>query len=197
MAQREVHCAARDCGALDFLPRVCRHCSHPFCTTHASPPAHACAHDPALARAHGPRKFEGRFQDLVPDREASRADRKASEDKVKEEQQRKAQAGVEAMRARFAAAGVPKRGGTSAAPKRVNPALELIKLKGRAVPGDTRKSAANVPMDERVFLVAKCSDGEHDKGTQELWFHKVCLASVLTRWTQAHSRAGRLDRPSA
>ncbi|GAA5865667.1 hypothetical protein JCM3774_004957 [Rhodotorula dairenensis] len=172
----EVHCALVSCRTLDFLPLTCPHCASTFCRHHASPSAHACPRDPSqqrvepgtLPRPQGRDRVEVR--DLLPDPKRHKAngdrdDPAMATDPAQLERKAKQAAALAKLRASFG--GKERSGQTSgtAIPTRAkpaNPALELMRLKQRAVAADPKhlKRPGDVSMADRVYFHVSYTDAE-------------------------------------
>jgi hypothetical protein len=74
-----------------------------------------------------------------------------------------------------ALAGAGIGGSAAAKEKKVNPTIELMKLKQRAKGADPRKKDGDVPMLERWYLTVKFVEGETRKevATKDVWVQKV------------------------
>ncbi|GAA5887444.1 hypothetical protein JCM6882_002532 [Rhodosporidiobolus microsporus] len=180
------HCTLPSCNALDFLPLVCTHCAHLFCRQHASPTAHACAADPAtkgltaeerLSTAGVQRGPE--LRELLPDPKRHKREEVA----LSEEEQAKKAKQAEALEKLMASLAKGKSGGgvpSAPAKKKVNPAVELMKLKQRAKPADPKhvKREGDVPVLERVYLTVRYQEGQEgeEKGMKEVWVAKTITA---------------------
>ena len=68
-----------------------------------------------------------------------------------------------------------RNGGTATKEKKVNPTIELMKLRQRAKGADPRKKDGDVPMGERWYLTVKFVEGDSRKemGAKEVWLQKV------------------------
>ncbi|GAA5915164.1 hypothetical protein JCM5296_007237, partial [Sporobolomyces johnsonii] len=184
------HCSLASCNTLDFLPLRCTHCALEFCRHHAPPAAHHCANDaPALLLqlrskdAAGTETGEGRkdgpeLRELLPDPKRHKPAHGAAEGTGAEEQAKRAKqaAALAALKKSFD--GVKKKAGTGAPPgakSKVNPTLELMKLKQRAKGADPRKRDGDVPMLERLYVTVRLLEGQErvEKGTKEVWVQKT------------------------
>ncbi|KAK4704125.1 hypothetical protein P7C70_g2083, partial [Phenoliferia sp. Uapishka_3] len=173
------HCTLPSCKKIDFLPICCPHCSQPYCQEHALPVSlHSCPADPSTTIINGNR-FSEKFNDLLPDPNRRVTDR---EDAAKEKD-RKRDAARAVLEKNFGKEKVATMGasgaGTGAAGK-IKPRsaiVELMKLKERAVQGDPRKKAGDVPMEQRIYWTTILFDyegGERaEKGTRDVWMLKT------------------------
>ncbi|GAA5952928.1 hypothetical protein JCM21900_001520 [Sporobolomyces salmonicolor] len=191
------HCSLPSCNALDFLPLRCTRCALEFCRHHAPPAEHHCAHDDparplrleAAATARARARDGPELKELLPDlkrhrpahRPGAGAGAGAGDGGTGgEEQAKRAKqaAALAALRKSFddakmkAATGAP---GPTAPAKKVNPTLELMKLKQRAKGADPRKRDGDVPMSERVYLTVRLLEGQErvEKSMKEVWVHKT------------------------
>lgn len=169
------HCAHPPCNALDFLPLSCPLCRRPFCALHSTPPTHLCSQlDAAPVQGH---TFGDKFNDLLPDRDRRTTER-ADATEEREAKKLKARALLSKNFGRTPA--VPTRTTGKGSKSAV---IELMKLKGRATPGDVRKGPAAVSMLDRIYLVAVLlsREGEDLRETarKELWFASVRRNSPL------------------
>ncbi|KAL8287084.1 hypothetical protein RQP46_004090 [Phenoliferia psychrophenolica] len=176
-------CSLASCKDLDFLPFTCSHCQGVFCRVHALPASlHACPADPSTTIVVG-HKFADKFNDLLPDPNRRVTDR----DDAAKERDSKRDAARAVLEKNFGKAKVAKLGGAKDAsapaapkPKHANPIIELMRLKQRAGQGDPRKSAGDVPMDQRMYWTTyffECESGERvEKGKKELWMPKSTSA---------------------
>lgn len=59
--------------------------------------------------------------------------------------------------------------------KKVSPVVELMRLKQRARQGDPRKSAGEVPMEDRLYVKVVFVEGAgfDEQGMREVWLPKV------------------------
>ena len=194
----EVHCALPSCRTLDFLPLTCPHCSSAFCRQHANPDAHACPQNPSLRtveRENLPRDGDHRdrieVRDLLPDpkRHKSHDDGDAAtSDPAKLELKAKQTAALAKLRASFGdkkKASGPMTNATTAGaakPKPANPALELMRLKQRAVPADPKhvQRPGDVSIVDRLFLNVSFVDADGTRRGDEkpVWVSKVGFAAI-------------------
>ncbi|GAA5880012.1 hypothetical protein JCM1840_005289 [Sporobolomyces johnsonii] len=183
------HCSLASCNTLDFLPLRCPHCALEFCRHHAPPAEHHCANVQQLRNkdAAGTEAGEGRkdgpeLRELLPDPKRHKLAHGAAEGTgtgtgAEEEAKRAKQAAaLAALKKSFD--GVKKKAGTGApsgAKSKVNPTLELMKLKQRAKGADPRKRDGDVPMLERLYLTVRLLEGQErvEKGTKEVWVQKT------------------------
>lgn len=192
----EVHCALPSCRTLDFLPLTCRHCSSTFCRQHANPDAHACPQNPSMftvERENLPRDGNHRdrieVRDLLPDPKRHKAhdEDAATSDPAKLQVKAKQTAALAKLRASFGdkkKESGPTTSATAGAAKSkpANPALELMRLKQRAVPADPRhvKKPGDVSMVDRLFLNVSFVDADGTRRSDEkpVWVSKVGFAAV-------------------
>ncbi|GAA5821508.1 hypothetical protein JCM11251_004657 [Rhodosporidiobolus azoricus] len=181
------HCSLSSCNNLDFLPIICKHCAAPFCSAHFPPSSHACVADPTLhqlteeeRRASEGRERGPELRELLPDPKRH----KREEVVISEEEQAKKRKQAEALnklKATLAARAGPEAAAGSATKKKVNPVVELMKLKQRAKPADPKhvKRAGDVPMAERVYLTVRYQEGQgakEENGAKEVWVAKTISA---------------------
>lgn len=198
------HCSLPSCNALDFLPIVCPHCSAPFCGRHAPPSSHSCPSDPSTSSLSPDELDASRaddqpsFRSLLPDpkRHKRETSEPSEEERVKKEGQQAALAKLKASFAKGKAGTTSTPPTPSATAKKPNPTLDLMRLKGRAVPADPKhvKRAGDVPMSDRLFLKvqhAKVAAKEPD--VREVWVSKVRF-SPASRPLSANAKAKRLLR---
>ncbi|GAA5823086.1 hypothetical protein JCM3770_007091 [Rhodotorula araucariae] len=180
------HCALASCKQADFLPLQCPHCAQRLCGAHITPSAHACPADPAL-RSLSPAELAAggpdgdrtgpELRDLLPDPKRHKRDEVVVSEEERARRARQ-QAALDKFRqvkgrSKDASAAV----GTQLTPaKKLSPALELARLKGRATPLDPKhvKRPGDVPMPDRVFLRAQFEQ----EGTtiREVWAAKSVSA---------------------
>ncbi|POY72687.1 hypothetical protein BMF94_4516 [Rhodotorula taiwanensis] len=190
----EVHCALPTCRTLDFLPLTCPHCSRSFCREHASPTAHACPSDPALARvsseelARAGHESRIEVRDLLPDPKRHKSLHVNQDDPARQAVKAKQVAALDKLRASFSkgktanatTASGTTASGSSAAPKPPNPALELMRLKQKAVPADPKhtKRPGDVSMPDRLYftLAFVDSDGSRRADVKSVWIAKTISA---------------------
>ncbi|GAA5976833.1 hypothetical protein JCM10908_005645 [Rhodotorula pacifica] len=190
----EVHCALPTCHTLDFLPLTCPHCSSTFCRDHSFPAAHACPYDPALRFVEPenlPREGDQvrlEVRDLLPDSKRHKAkhldgDAGATADPAKAELKPKQAAALDKLRASFGGKKTPGQGSATtakSAAKPVNPALELMRLKQRAVPADPKhvKKPGDVVMPDRLYLSVSFQEADGTRRGEEkpVWVSKTVSA---------------------
>ncbi|EGU12665.1 hypothetical protein RTG_01215 [Rhodotorula toruloides ATCC 204091] len=186
-AELGAHCSLPSCNALDFLPIVCLHCSASFCGRHAPPSSHSCPSDPSTSSLSPDELDASRaddqpsFRSLLPDpkRHKRETSEPSEEERVKKEGQQAALAKLKASFAKGKAGTTSTPPTPSATAKKPNPTLDLMRLKGRAVPADPKhvKRAGDVPMSDRLFLKvqhAKVAAKEPD--VREVWVSKDITA---------------------
>ncbi|GAA5976717.1 hypothetical protein JCM11641_005671 [Rhodosporidiobolus odoratus] len=203
------HCALPSCSSLDFLPLRCSHCASLFCQTHASPSSHACPSDPSLstltaehARRAASERSGPEFKDLLPDPKRHKSIKAGAalspEEAAKKDKQ---QAALEKLRAALAKKLPPIGAGGGATVKKVNPALELMKLKQRAKPGDPRhvKREGDVSAVDRLYLTVRLLEGEdgEEKGLKEFWVSRAITAGKALDLFADHFRLNNINNATS
>lgn len=181
------HCSLTTCSALDFLPIKCSLCQKIFCKDHSTSSntststSHSCnSIDNSRNNVKG-NKFDEKFNDLLPD--VNRGLGEEYDEKEREKLKRKA-AAQELIKKNFGSklastsSSIDISNTTSVKKKmKVNPVIELMKLKQRAKQGDPRKSTGEIPMDQRVYFQVIYLEQEGEVAVEismkELWLSKV------------------------
>ncbi|GAA5984969.1 hypothetical protein JCM5350_000084 [Sporobolomyces pararoseus] len=186
------HCSLSSCNALDFLPIKCNYCSSSFCRHHASPSSHSCPLDPTLSSNNSSSNSSTgisstrtgpELKELLPDAKRNKlmtgihSESKTVPMAKPLTKQQLALASlkksIDAKKSTGTTTGNGN-GGTGMKEKKVNPTIELMKLKQRAKGADPRKKDGDVPMGERWYLTVKLVEGESRKemGAKEVWLQK-------------------------
>ncbi|GAA5950067.1 hypothetical protein JCM3765_004181 [Sporobolomyces pararoseus] len=175
------HCSLSSCNALDFLPIKCTHCLSLFCRHHAPPSSHSCPVDPTLSSNNSSSNSSTgttttrtgpELKELLPDAKRNNlttgvhAEGKSDSTAKPLTKQQLALASlkksIDAKKSNSTTAGTGN-GTTGMKEKKVNPTIELMKLKHRAKGADPRKKDRDVPMLERWYLSVKLVDGQARK----------------------------------
>lgn len=186
------HCSLTTCSSLDFLPIKCSLCLKTFCKDHSTPSnnststTHSCnSIDNSRNNVKG-NKFDDKFNDLLPD--VNRGLGEDYDEKEREKLKRKV-AAQDLIKKNFgskvpsASSSIETVSTTSAKKKiKVNPVIELMKLKQRAKQGDPRKSTGEISMEQRVYfkVIYLEQEGEAavEKSMKELWLPKVSSKKI-------------------
>ncbi|GAA5915431.1 AN1-type zinc finger protein [Sporobolomyces salmoneus] len=186
------HCSLSSCNALDFLPIKCTYCSTSFCRHHSPPSSHACSKDPSL-NSRIPSTTSTRtgpeLSELLPDTKRNKLSTGVHAQKEEEgsgsgkPQLTKQQLALASLKRSIDAkkGTSPSSGGgpEKEKEKKVNPTIELMRLKQKATSADARKKEGDVAMGERWYLTVKLVEKGMEKkeaGTKQVWVHKSVSA---------------------
>ncbi|BGP38474.1 AN1-type zinc finger protein 1 [Rhodotorula kratochvilovae] len=181
------HCALASCKQADFLPLQCPHCAQRLCGAHVAPSAHLCPVDPAqrslspaeleASRAEGARTGP-ELRDLLPDPKRHKREEQgmSEEERARRARQQAALDKFRQVKGRGKDSPPAATASQPVQPRKLNPALELARLKGRAAPLDPKhvKRPGDVPMPDRLFM--KVQYGQEDAVVREVWAAKSVSA---------------------
>ncbi|GAA5869796.1 hypothetical protein JCM16303_001796 [Sporobolomyces ruberrimus] len=178
------HCSLSTCNSLDFLPITCPHCSSIFCRHHSRPLSHDCPLDPSSnnlvpsTSSTTPTTRTGpELRELLPDAKRNKLTigvHAVPDSNGPSKPLTKQQIALAALKNSIDAKKKPASNtGTTPQAKKVNPTIELMRLKQRAKAADPRKKDGDVPMTERWYLTVKLVEGNDEKGTKDVWTQKT------------------------
>jgi hypothetical protein len=159
------------CKVFDYLPLECIHCRFIHCSSHANPARHSCTKFP-LTRAEEGGRFNDKFNDLLPARGEGEKEGRNREAAAKQGRREEIQ---KVLESNFGRSMRGESGPT--VKKKVNSTIELMRLKQRAIAGNPTKTAGNIAMVDRIYLVIKLVDktkrDEEVIEIREVWLPKV------------------------